>query len=142
MGSLLELLSVQQALNVARNSVCRHDERVVQRVDIFAGDRAIGMAEEGGDRDLAQTEVIGDAGEAVSKDMGGDALQVCRCEEFFPLPGEICKRRLCPTFLVFTRSEISRLTEIVREFRDGDYVGVSQGLWGRHPTERAAALAG
>lgn len=33
------------------------------------------------------------------------------------------KRRLCPTFLVFTRSEISRLTEIVREFRDGDYVG-------------------
>ena len=39
------------------------------------------------------------------------------------------KRRLCPTFLVFTRSEISRLTEIVREFRDGDYVGVSQGLW-------------
>ncbi len=52
------------------------------------------------------------------------------------------KRRLCPTFLVFTRSEISRLTEIVREFRDGDYGGVSQGLWGRHPTERAAALAG
>ncbi|MCT4334529.1 hypothetical protein MU516_16865 [Paracoccus sp. YLB-12] len=61
---------------------------------------------------------------------------------FLNLVRVLSKRRLCPTFLVFTRSEILRLTEIVREFRDGDYGGVSQGLWGRHPTERAAALAG
>ena len=42
-GGLLEFLAVQQALNIPGDGVGCHDERVVQRMDIFTGYRAVGM---------------------------------------------------------------------------------------------------
>ncbi|MBV0893184.1 tyrosine-type recombinase/integrase [Paracoccus sp. Z118] len=52
------------------------------------------------------------------------------------------RRILDLTFRIPARPEISCLTQIGLEFRDGDYGGVSPGLRGGYPSQWAAALAG
>jgi hypothetical protein len=71
-SSLFELDAVEQSLDVARDRISRHDERRIERMDIFTRDRHLRVANEGRDRDLCEAEVIRDACKAVPQHVGGD----------------------------------------------------------------------
>src|SRR3546814_19907834 len=64
-----------QRLNVSRHGIRRHDHRGVERMDIAAGDRYCRIAEQRCDRDLSEAEIVGHAGESVSKDKGRYGLK-------------------------------------------------------------------
>ena len=74
-GSLLELLPIEQPLNVAGDCVRRHDEGRVERMNIFAGDGPLCMADQGRDRHLREAEIIADTREAVAQNMGRDVRE-------------------------------------------------------------------
>jgi hypothetical protein len=62
---LLELDALKQPLDITGDSICGHDAGGVERVDILAGDRTFGVANQRRDGHLGEAEVVGDAREAV-----------------------------------------------------------------------------
>ena len=91
-GGLLELLPVKQALNVAGDRVRGHDQGRVERVDVFAGDGALGVADQGRDRHLGEAEIVADAREAVSQDVGRDIGERRVLEDLLPVVRETAER--------------------------------------------------
>ena len=53
-GFARKFYTIQEALNVARDGVRRHDQRCIDRVDILACDGALCMAEKRRDRRLSE----------------------------------------------------------------------------------------
>lgn len=81
-GGLFECLAVEQALDVARDGVRGHDKRRVERMDVFACDRAFRMADQRCDRRFGKSEIVRNARETVTQDMGlmpasGESLKIC-----------------------------------------------------------------
>jgi hypothetical protein len=62
-------VTVKESLNVARDRARSHDERCVERMNIFACYRTLGMADQGGDGHLGKAEIVGDARKAVAQDV-------------------------------------------------------------------------
>jgi hypothetical protein len=84
-GRLLILDAVEQALNVTRDRVGGQHQHGVQCVDVFAGHRPFGMAQERGDGDFCEAKVVGNAGEAVTQDVWCDVGKRCAADEFVPM---------------------------------------------------------
>ena len=68
-GVSSKLDTFEQRFDVARHSVRGHDQRRVECVDVFAGDRSFGVTDQGCNRDLSEPQIISDARETVPQDM-------------------------------------------------------------------------
>jgi hypothetical protein len=87
-GGVGERDAIQQALDVTRDAIRRHDERGVHGVDVAAGYRPARVPNQGGNCGLCEPKVIADTGEAVSQNMRRDAGEIGILEQLRPLPGE------------------------------------------------------
>ena len=94
-GRLLELDAIEQALNIAGDRVRSHNERGVQRMDVFAGHRTLGMADKRRDRHLCKAEVVPDAGKAVTQDVRRHFRQRRLLKQLIPMIGEAAERTVC-----------------------------------------------
>ena len=72
-------------MDVAGDRVGGHDQGGVERVDVVARDRSLRMADQGGDGDLRETEIVRDAGEAVAENVRGDVGQGRVREDLLPV---------------------------------------------------------
>lgn len=87
-GSLPKLDSVEQPLDVARDSIGSHDEGGIQCVDILARDRSLRVTDKCRDRDLSESKVVRDACKAVAQHMRGDVGERRIVENLFPIVGK------------------------------------------------------
>jgi hypothetical protein len=85
---LPELDPIKKSPNVARDRVRSHDERRVKRMDVFACHRTLGMADQGRDGYVGKTEIVGDAREAMTQDVGIAGV----LDEVLPMVREAAER--------------------------------------------------
>jgi len=64
-GGLFEFDGVEKTPDGTGNRVSGHDGRSIEGMDLLARDRPLRVTDEGRDRDLGESEVIGNACEAV-----------------------------------------------------------------------------
>ena len=67
--------TLEESIDIARDHVRGGDQGCIEDVNIFAGDRPLGMPQEGCDRYLREAQVIADAGETVPQDVSCNAFQ-------------------------------------------------------------------
>src|SRR5690606_5666571 len=91
-GGLLEFDPIEQTLNIAGDRVCRHDERGIERMYVVAGHRSFRVAYQRGDRDLRETEIVRDAGEAVAQNVRRHISKRGTPEDFPPVVRETAER--------------------------------------------------
>lgn len=85
---LLELHAVKEAFDVTGDRIGRHDQRRVQRMNIFAGDGASRVTDQRRDRGLRKPQVVGYTRKTMSKDMRRDIHQGRVPENLLPVIGE------------------------------------------------------
>src|SRR5436309_2123891 len=71
-GCLFEFDSVEQALDVTRDRIRRHDQCGIERMNILARNRSLRVTDKGRDCDLGKPEIVRDAGKAVPQYMRRD----------------------------------------------------------------------